>query len=98
MGGFDATSNVLASQLYHVPVAGTHAHAFVSSFAQGEERILTMQKYGFHVFAPACSSEAIRCLFLQLHQPIQLTVADGIPVFDLPPNSLQERPKDGARS
>jgi len=42
MGGFNATSNVLAGQLYHVPVAGTHAHAFVSSFAQGEERILAL--------------------------------------------------------
>ena len=45
MGGFNATSNVLAGQLYHVPVAGTHAHAFVSSFAQGEERILALAAY-----------------------------------------------------
>lgn len=32
MGGFDGTSNVLAGQLFGVPVRGTHAHAFVSSF------------------------------------------------------------------
>ncbi len=32
IGGFDATSNVLAGQLFGITVRGTHAHAFVSSF------------------------------------------------------------------
>lgn len=32
LGGFDATSNVLAGRLFGIPVRGTHAHAFVSSF------------------------------------------------------------------
>lgn len=32
LGGFDATSNVLAALAYNLPCKGTHAHAFVQSF------------------------------------------------------------------
>eukprot|EP00915_Cephaloidophora_sp_WS-2016_P002416 GHVH01003252.1.p2 GENE.GHVH01003252.1~~GHVH01003252.1.p2 ORF type:complete len:591 (+),score=75.52 GHVH01003252.1:2355-4127(+) len=32
MGGFDGTSNVRAAQIFGLPIMGTHAHAFVTSF------------------------------------------------------------------
>ncbi|XP_028405205.1 nicotinate phosphoribosyltransferase-like [Dendronephthya gigantea] len=38
LGGFDGTSNVMAGMLYGVPIKGTHAHSFVSSFNPSEEK------------------------------------------------------------
>lgn len=40
LGGFDATSNVLAGKLFGIPVKGTHAHAFVMSYTSTEELLI----------------------------------------------------------
>uniref|UniRef100_A0A0D3FVZ1 Nicotinate phosphoribosyltransferase n=1 Tax=Oryza barthii TaxID=65489 RepID=A0A0D3FVZ1_9ORYZ len=37
MGGFDATSNVLAGNLFGIPLRGTHSHAYVSSYMSLDE-------------------------------------------------------------
>ena len=37
IGGFNATSNVTAGKIFGIPISGTHAHSFVSSFNSFED-------------------------------------------------------------
>eukprot|EP00038_Savillea_parva_P021917 m.36349 g.36349 ORF g.36349 m.36349 type:complete len:581 (+) comp5395_c0_seq1:154-1896(+) len=61
MGGFDATSNVLAGQIFGIPVKGTHAHAYVTSFVKEDEARKTLVVPHADGVSPPCKDFLALC-------------------------------------
>lgn len=71
IGGCDSTSNVLTGQMYHIPVAGTHAHSWVMSFP---DEISAFRAYA-EVFPQAC------LLLVDTYDTLRSGVPHAIQVF-----------------
>ncbi|MGL4736721.1 MAG: nicotinate phosphoribosyltransferase [Cellulosilyticaceae bacterium] len=72
IGGCHATSNVLAGQLFDVPVAGTHAHSWVMSFPSEIEAFRAYAK----IFPHNC------ILLVDTYDTLGKGVPNAIKVFD----------------
>lgn len=71
IGGCNSTSNVLAGQLYGIPVAGTHAHSWVMSFPSELE--------AFRIFARLYPEGCI--LLVDTYDPVKSGIPNAIQVF-----------------
>ena len=72
VGGCKSTSNVLTGQMYHVPIAGTHAHSWVMSFP---DEITAFRKYA-EMFPTSC------LLLVDTYDTLRSGVPNAIKVFD----------------
>lgn len=72
IGGCHATSNVLTGQMFHVPIAGTHAHSWVMSFDSEIE--------AFRAYAKLFPQKCI--LLVDTYDTLGQGVPNAIKVFD----------------
>lgn len=77
IGGCAATSNVLAGQMFGVPVKGTHAHSWVMSFA---DELTAFREYA-KTFPDACT------LLVDTYDTLKSGVPNAITVF----NEMKEK-------
>ena len=71
IGGCVGTSNVLAGQMFDVPVKGTHAHSWIMSFADEYTAFKTYAK----LYPDAC------CLLVDTYDTLKSGVPNAIKVF-----------------
>ena len=71
IGGCIGTSNVLAGQLFDVPVKGTHAHSWIMSF---DNEYTAFKKYA-ELYPDAC------CLLVDTYDTLKSGVPNAIKVF-----------------
>ena len=71
IGGCVATSNVLAGQMFHVPVSGTHAHSWIMSFP---DEYTAFKKYA-ELYPNACT------LLVDTYDTLKSGVPNAIRVF-----------------
>lgn len=71
IGGCIGTSNVLAGQMFDVPVKGTHAHSWIMSFADEYTAFKTYAK----LYPNAC------CLLVDTYDTLKSGVPNAIKVF-----------------
>lgn len=72
IGGCAATSNVLAGQMFDVPVKGTHAHSWVMSFA---DELTAFREYA-KIFPNACT------FLVDTYDTLRSGVPNAITVFN----------------
>ena len=72
IGGCAGTSNVLAGQLFGVPVLGTHAHSWIMSF---EDEYTAFKKYA-ELYPTACT------LLVDTYDTLKSGVPNAIKVFE----------------